>query len=197
MTLPFKKKRKKICFWSRCLLHVSYRSLQTIRMLLSGDTAMPVMLVPSESLQIQVLASKLEIASHCDVLFPIPLKQMGYWFTADSFSKCGLWQWSWKQVCEASSPIPALKCSSRLKTVGWRQRGCWAVNGIRMEKLHVVMNIAKVCDLAYCMWCWLYQSLKQMWGKIELHFLPATPGPLWLSGGLWCFRKIPYIPVWL
>lgn len=147
------------------------------------------------SFQIQVLAIKLEIASHCHVLFPIPLKQMRYWFTADSFSKCGLWQWSWKQVCEASSPIPALKCSSRLKTVGWRKRGCWAVNGTGMEKLHIVMNTAKVCDLAYCMWCWLYQSLKQMWGKIELHFLPAIPGPLWLSGGLWCFRKIPYIPV--
>lgn len=43
------------------------------------------------------------------------------------------------------------------------------------------------------MWCWLYQRLKQMWGKIEFHFLPAIPGPLWLSGGLWCFRKIMYI----
>lgn len=42
-----------------------------------GDTTMPIMLVPWEiSFQIQVLTSKLEIAFHCDILFPIPLKQM-------------------------------------------------------------------------------------------------------------------------
>lgn len=40
--------------------------------------------------QMQVLASKPEIKSHCDVLYLIALKQMGQWFTADSFSKCGL-----------------------------------------------------------------------------------------------------------
>lgn len=93
MTLyPFKNKRNKYAFGPI----VSTRQLQvptnyqgvTQRRHYNACNAGVIRI----SFQIQLLASKLEIASHCDVLFLILLKQMGYWFTADSFSKRGVWQ---------------------------------------------------------------------------------------------------------
>lgn len=52
---------------------------------------MPVMVVPLESLaRCRCWPANFKLNPTVMFFFPIPVKQMGLWFTADSFSKHGL-----------------------------------------------------------------------------------------------------------